>query len=118
MTIVTTQMSVSADGCYAGPAHADILTWLDGPEAAGFFRVTRWAIDAEAWRQRMGFGGGGQNTNSEGIAETFEAASAYVIGRCMAEVGELSWGTALPFRAPWSVVACGSSVPSIRYSGT
>src|SRR5260370_29334647 len=42
-------------------------------EAAGFFRVTRWAIDAEAWRQRLGFKGGEQNTNSDVIAETFQA---------------------------------------------
>jgi hypothetical protein len=57
MTIVTAQMSVSADGYYAGPEHADQQTWLEGTEAAGFFRVTRWAIDAEAWRQRLGFRG-------------------------------------------------------------
>ena len=72
MTIVTAQMSVSADGFYAGPKHADMQTWLEGPEAAGFFRVTRWAIDAEAWRQRLGFNGGEQNTNSQVIAETFD----------------------------------------------
>jgi hypothetical protein len=58
MTIVTAQMSVSVDGFYAGPKHTDIQTWLEGPEAAGFFRVTRWAIDAEAWRHRLGFKGG------------------------------------------------------------
>jgi hypothetical protein len=46
MTIVTAQMSVSVDGFYAGPKHTDMQTWLEGPEAAGFFRVTRWAIDA------------------------------------------------------------------------
>ena len=72
MTIVTAQMSVSVDGFYAGPEHTDMQTWLEGPEAAGFFRVTRWAIDAEAWRQRLGFAGGEQNTNSAVIAETFE----------------------------------------------
>jgi hypothetical protein len=63
-------MSVSVDGFYAGPRYDDVQTWLDGPEAAGFFRVTRWAIDAEAWRQRLGFKGGEHNTNSEVIAET------------------------------------------------
>ena len=68
MTIVTAQMSVSVDGFYAGPEHADMQTWLEGPEAAGFFRVTRWAIDAEAWRRRMGFGAGEQNINSQVIA--------------------------------------------------
>src|SRR5258706_325228 len=118
MTIVTTQMSVSADGCYAGPAHADILTWLDGPEAAGFFRVTRWAIDAEAWRQRMGFGGGEQNTNSEVIAETFDAADAYVMGRRMADGGEIPWGNDPPFRAPVFVVTSRPRQTLHRHGGT
>ena len=79
-------------------------TWLDGPEAAGFFRVTRWAIDAEAWRQRLGFKGGEQNTNSEVIAETFDSAGAYVMGRRMADGGEIPWGEDPPFRAPVFVV--------------
>jgi len=104
MTIVTAQMSVSVDGFYAGPKHTDMQTWLEGPEAAGFFRVTRWAIDAEAWRQRLGFKGGEQNTNSEVIAETFESAGAYVMGRRMADGGEVPWGDDPPFRAPVFVV--------------
>lgn len=63
MTLVTAQMSVSLDGYYAGPRQgdadtSDLQSWLNGPEAAGFFRVTRWAIDAEAWRQCLGFSGG------------------------------------------------------------
>jgi len=104
MTIVTAQMSVSVDGFYAGPKHTDMQTWLEGPEAAGFFRVTRWAIDAEAWRQRLGFKGGEQNTNSEVIAETFESAGAYVMGRRMADGGEVPWGDDPPCRAPVFVV--------------
>ena len=104
MTIVTAQMSVSIDGFYAGPKHTDMQTWLDGPEAAGFFRVTRWAIDAEAWRQRLGFTGGEQNTNSALIAETFESAGAYVMGRRMADGGEIPWGEDPPFHAPVFVV--------------
>jgi hypothetical protein len=97
-------MSLSVDGFYAGPKHADKQTWLEGPEAAGFFRVTRWVIDAEAWRQRLGFKGGAQNTNSEVIAETYESAGAYVMGRRMADGGELPWGDDPPFRAPVFVV--------------
>ncbi len=104
MTLVTAQMSISVDGFYAGSRHADPNTWLDGPEAAGFFRVTRWAIDAEAWRQRMGFRGGESNTNSEVIAESFESAGAYVMGRRMADGGEIPWGADPPFRAPVFVV--------------
>jgi dihydrofolate reductase len=104
MTIVTAQMSVSADGYYAGPEHAGSEPWLEGTEAAGFFRVTRWVIDAEAWRQRLGFKGGEQNTNSQVIAETFASAGAYVMGRRMADGGEIPWGDEPPFRTPVFVV--------------
>ena len=104
MTIVTAQMSVSMDGYYAGPEHSGAQPWFEGPEAAGFFRVTRWVIDAEAWRQRLGFAGGEQSTNSKVIAETFDAAGAYVMGRRMADGGEVPWGDEPPFRAPVFVV--------------
>lgn len=104
MTIVTAQMSVSVDGFYAGPLHTDPQTWMEGTEAPGFFRVTRWVIDAEAWRERMGFTGGERNTNSEVIAETFASAGAYVMGRRMADGGEIPWGDDPPFHAPVFVV--------------
>jgi dihydrofolate reductase len=118
MTLVTAQMSVSLDGFYAGPQHTDMQTWLEGPEAAGFFRVTRWAIDAEAWRQRLGFRGGEKNTNSEVITETFEAAGAYVMGRRMADGGEVPWGEDPPFRAPVFVVTHRPRPTLARKGGT
>jgi dihydrofolate reductase len=118
MTIVTAQMSVSVDGFYAGPKYTDLPTWLEGPEAAGFFRVTRWAIDAEAWRQRLGFKGGEHNTNSEVIAETFQAAGAYVMGRRMADGGEVPWGDDPPFRAPVFVVTSRPRPALQRQGGT
>ena len=64
--------------------------WVYESEAAGFFRVTRWVIDAEAWRQGLGFEGGERNINSDIIAETYEAAGAYVMGRRMADGGRLA----------------------------
>jgi dihydrofolate reductase len=118
MTIVTAQMSVSADGFYAGQKHTDMATWLDGPEAAGFFRVTRWAIDAEAWRQRLGFKGGEYSTNSEIIEETFNSAGAYVMGRRMADGGEIPWGDDPPFRAPVFVVTSRPRQTLQRKGGT
>lgn len=118
MTLVTAQMSVSLDGCYAGPEHRDMSTWLEGPEAAGFFRVTRWVIDAEAWRERLGFSGGEQRTNSEIIAETFAAAGAYVMGRRMADGGEIPWGDEPPFRAPVFVVTSRPRETLQRQGGT
>jgi dihydrofolate reductase len=104
MTLVTAQMTLSLDGFYAGPKQEDISDWLNGTEAAGFMRVTRWVIDAMAFRERLGFQGGEQSTNSEIISETFAAAGAYVMGRRMMDGGELPWGDTPPFHAPVFVV--------------
>ncbi|WP_439378697.1 dihydrofolate reductase family protein [Amycolatopsis lexingtonensis] len=105
MTKVTAQMSVSLDGCYTGPREPDDMSgWLHGPEAPGFFRVTRWAVDALAWRQRQGFAGGEQSADSDIVAETFAAAGAYVMGRRMFDAGEVPWGEEPPFHAPVFVV--------------
>jgi dihydrofolate reductase len=121
MTLVTAQMSVSLDGYYAGPKQADddasdLQSWMTGPEAAGFFRVTRWAIDAEAWRQRLGFSGGARNVNSDIIGETYDSVGAYVMGRRMADGGEIPWGAEPPFRAPVFVVTHRPR-PTVRRQG-
>ncbi|MGW4526464.1 dihydrofolate reductase family protein [Amycolatopsis sp. NPDC004378] len=105
MTQVTAQMSVSLDGFYTGPRAAkEVNDWMRGPEAPGFFRVTRWAVDAMAWRERQGFAGGEPSVDSEIVAETFAAAGAYVMGRRMFDAGEVPWGEEPPFRAPVFVV--------------
>jgi dihydrofolate reductase len=104
MTKVTAQMSVSLDGYYAGPRHTGDGGWMESAEAAGFFRVTRWVTDALAWRERLGFAGGEADASSEVLAETFGAAGAYVMGRRMADGGEVPWGEEPPFRAPVFVV--------------
>jgi dihydrofolate reductase len=110
MAKVTAQMSVSLDGFYAGPrdtrdpAGVSMSEWMEGPEAPGFFRITRWAVDAAGWRERIGFAGGERSVNSEIIEETFAAAGAYVMGRRMFEGGEAPWGEEPPFRAPVFVV--------------
>lgn len=103
-TLVTAQMSVSLDGFYAGPKQTDMHDWMNGTEAAGFMRVTRWVIDAMSWRERLGFAGGEQTANSEIVAETYAAAGAYVMGRRMMDGGEMPWGETPPFRAPVFVV--------------
>ena len=108
MTKVTAQMSVSLDGYYAGPRAStdprDLAAWTEGPEAPGFFRVTRWVIDAMGWRERQGYAGGERSANSQIIQETFAAAGAYVMGRRMFDGGEIPWGEVPPFRAPVFVV--------------
>lgn len=104
MTKVTAQMSVSLDGFYAGPRFTGTGNWMESEESYGFFRVTRWVIDAMAWRERQGFAGGEGGTNSDIIAETFASAGAYVMGRRMADGGEVPWGEEPPFHAPVFVV--------------
>lgn len=118
MTKVTAQMSVSLDGYYAGPRFDGDGNWLESAESHGFFRITRWATDAMAWRQRLGFRGGEHDTNSEIIAETFEAAGAYVMGRRMADGGEVPWGEEPPFRAPVFVVTHRPRPTLVRKGGT
>ena len=118
MTKVTAQMSLSLDGCYAGPVHTGDGDWLGSAESLGFFRVTRWVIDAVAWRERVGFAGGEQSTNSDIVAETFEAAGAYVMGRRMFDGGEAPWGDEPPFRAPVFVVTHRPRETLVRKGGT
>ncbi|HWO58829.1 MAG TPA: dihydrofolate reductase family protein [Umezawaea sp.] len=118
MTKVTAQMSVSLDGFYAGPRHDGEGDWLASAEAAGFFRVTRWATDAQAWRERQGFAGGEPDVNSDIIGEMFESAGAYVMGRRMADGGEVPWGDEPPFRAPVFVVTNRARPTVHRQGGT
>ncbi|GIJ54495.1 dihydrofolate reductase family protein [Virgisporangium aurantiacum] len=119
MTRVIAQMSVSLDGFYAGPRFdGSGRDWMESAESAGFFRVTRWVIDAMAWRERQGFAGGDQNTNSDIVAEHFAAAGAYVMGRRMADGGEIPWGEEPPFRAPVFVVTNRARETLQRKGGT
>ncbi|GAA2710794.1 dihydrofolate reductase family protein [Micromonospora olivasterospora] len=120
MSKVTAQLSVSADGFYAGPRHTDDGDgdWMASAESAGFFRVTRWVTDAMAWRERQGFAGGERDTNSDVVAEQFAAAGAYVMGRRMADGGEVPWGEEPPFRAPVFVVTHRPRQPLHRRGGT
>jgi dihydrofolate reductase len=122
MTKVTAQMSVSLDGFYTGPRDApgatDMSGWMKGPEAPGFFRVTRWAVDAAAWRERQGATGGEQSIDSDIIEETFAAAGAYVMGRRMFDAGEVPWGDEPPFHAPVFVVTHRPRAVLERQGGT
>jgi len=122
MTKVTAQMSVSLDGYYAGPRSStdprDMAAWMEGPEGPGFFRVTRWVIDAIGWRERQGYAGGERSVNSQIIEETFAAAGAYVMGRRMFDGGEIPWGDTPPFRAPVFVVTHRPRLVLQRQGGT
>ncbi len=122
MTKVTAQMSISLDSCYAGPMDPrdpqDAAGWMQGPEAPGFFRVTRWVTDATGWRERQGYAGGERSINSDIIDETFAAAGAYVMGQRMFDGGEIPWGDTPPFRASVFVVTHRPRASLQREGGT
>jgi dihydrofolate reductase len=118
MTLVTAQMSLSLDGFYAGPKHTGTDGWMESPEAAAFFRITRWIVGAMAWRERQGIEGGERGTNSEILEEAFESAGAYVMGRRMADGGEVPWGDEPPFHAPVFVVTHRARETLVREGGT
>ncbi|HEX3195394.1 MAG TPA: dihydrofolate reductase family protein, partial [Streptosporangiaceae bacterium] len=109
-------------GYYAGPRSAtdphDMTAFMEGTEGPGFFRVTRWVIDAMGWRERLGFAGGERSVNSRIIEETFAAAGAYVMGRRMFDGGEIPWGDEPPFRAPVFVVTHRDREALQRQGGT
>ncbi|NJC15402.1 dihydrofolate reductase [Micromonospora profundi] len=115
---MTAQLSMSLDGFYAGPRFDGDGDWMESAESAAFFRVTRWATEASAWRERQGFAGGEQDVNSEVIAESFGAAGAYVMGRRLADGGEIPWGDEPPFRAPVFVVTHRPRQTLLRAGGT
>lgn len=101
-------MSVSLDGFYAGPRYdgplTDLPAMMASAEALGFFRVIRWVTAAEAWRRRMGYEGGEGGADSEIVEESVKDVGAYVMGRRMADGGEVPWGEEPPFHAPVFVV--------------
>ncbi|MBM7788834.1 dihydrofolate reductase family protein [Tenggerimyces flavus] len=103
MTLVTAEMSISLDGYFAGP-RSDETDWTKSPEALGFFRITRWVVNAQSWRERMGYAGGEQSVNSDLAAELTARNGAYVMGRRMADGGEGPWGEEPPFHGPVFVV--------------
>jgi dihydrofolate reductase len=113
MTEVRCDMSVSLDGYICGPK-AKEPPYLD----EGFFRVTSWLNDLATWREREGMTGGATNTDDELIADMFQQAGAYVMGRRMFDSGEEPWGDAPPFRAPVFVVTNRQREPLERRGGT
>ncbi len=92
--------------------------WIESPEAAAFFRITRWVVGAKAWRERQGLEGGERGADSEIIEEMFESAGAYVMGRRMADGGEVPWGDEPPFHAPVFVVTHRARETLVREGGT
>ncbi|OEJ96511.1 dihydrofolate reductase family protein [Streptomyces thermolilacinus] len=95
MSKVFASLGISLDGYVAGP-HAG----PDNPLGDGGERLHAWLYGVEAWRNRQGPGGGETGRSGLVVAETFDRAGAYVMGRRMFDEGERAWPEPPPFRAP------------------
>ncbi|CAL9399358.1 dihydrofolate reductase family protein [Streptomyces sp. enrichment culture] len=95
MSKVFASLGISLDGYVAGP-HAG----PDNPLGDGGERLHAWLYGVEAWRNRQGLDGGETGRSGLVVAETFDRAGAYVMGRRMFDEGERAWPDPPPFRAP------------------
>ena len=95
MARVIGSMSMSLDGCIAGPNDR-----VDNPLGDGGERLHDWMTSLAAWRESHGLDGGERNADSEVVAEYGDNVGAYIMGRGMFSNGEGPWGDD-PFRGHW-----------------
>jgi dihydrofolate reductase len=84
---VKCQISISADGCLAGPNQSEEHPLGEGGEA-----LHEWVVKLAAWRKPHGREGGEVNASSEVFEEASANSGAVVMGRNM-------FG---PVRGPWT----------------
>jgi len=89
MTLVTAQMSVSLDGLLRRTAPHRPQTWLRARRLLAFSAPL--VIDAKAWVSRWASRAGTQRRLGN-YCRTFAARGAYVMGRRMADGGEIPVG--------------------------
>ncbi|MFB9392807.1 dihydrofolate reductase family protein [Streptomyces coeruleoprunus] len=112
-TRVFASLGMSLDGYVAGP-HAR----PGNPLGDGGARIHQWVYGVEAWRRRQGMAGGETSRSGLVVAENFDRAGAYVMGRRMFDEGEVAWPDPPPFRAPVFVLTTTARDPWVRQGGT
>ncbi|MFG3493815.1 dihydrofolate reductase family protein [Streptomyces sp. NPDC047928] len=110
---VFASLAVSLDGFVAGPHGGPGNPLGDGGE-----RLHAWLYGVEAWRARHGMRGGEEGRSGLVVAENFDRAGAYVMGRRMFDEGEAAWPDPPPFRAPVFVLTTTARDPWVRRGGT
>jgi dihydrofolate reductase len=121
MSKVTCQISVSLDGCVAGPDQS-----LENPLGQGGESLHEWAFATDSWRAQHGRGGGERNADAEVIDEVFQNVGAYIMGRNMFGGGPGPWdeswrgwwGDEPPFHAPVYVLTHHPREPLEMQGGT
>ena len=115
-------ISISLDGCVAGPNPSE-----EDPLGEGGEQLHEWATALEAWRKPHGLEGGEVNDSTPVMEESFENAGAIIIGRNMFGGGEGPWGDEAwegwwgdepPFHMPVFVLTHHAREPLVKQGGT
>jgi dihydrofolate reductase len=120
---VILDISMSLDGCIAGPRPT-----LDEPLGAGGEQLHEWAFPLKSFRERHGRPGGDTNVDSDLMDELLRRVGATVVGRRMFSGGagaweddpkaDAWWGDDPPFRHPVFVVTHHEREPLVKGATT
>jgi dihydrofolate reductase len=113
MGIVTAHMSMSLDGCIAGPNAG-----AGNPLGDGGVLIQPWMFDLASFREMQGLTGGQTNKDDEELRQRFAPTGAVVMGRRMFDEGEGPWGDNPPFRMPVFVVTHQARERLVKEGGT
>jgi dihydrofolate reductase len=113
MGIVTAHMSMSLDGCIAGPNAG-----AGNPLGDGGVLIQQWMFDLASFREMQGLSGGQTTKDDEELRQRFAPTGAVVMGRRMFDEGEGPWGDYPPFRMPVFVVTHEARDMLVKEGGT
>ena len=81
--------------------------------------LMRWLITSQYFRDKLGFGPGGETGPvNDMVQKTFERSGASIMGKRMFEQGEVSWPEEAPFHTPVYVLTHKKREPWVRPGGT
>lgn len=92
MSLVRSDISISADGYVAGPNQS-----LDNPLGEGGMAMHEWVFGLEAWRKEHGLEGGEANASTPVVEERVANVGAGIMGRNMFGGGPGPWSD-----EPWN----------------
>jgi dihydrofolate reductase len=121
MSSVTSNISISLDGCVAGPNQS-----TRNPLGVGGEALHEWALATEGWRRQHGREGGERNADSDILDEVTQGVGAHIMGRRMFGGGEGPWdeswrgwwGQKPPFGTPVFVLTHHPREPLAMEGGT
>ena len=113
MSAVFADLSISLDGCIAGPNAKPGNPLGDGGE-----RLHDWMTVLASWREAHGSSGGDRTADDDLVRHTIQRTGAHIMGRKMFDEGERVWGENAPFHTSVFVVTHRAREPWVRQGGT